>query len=293
VVLTGDPGLSTLLDTHHRKHYRAQRGAHGKGARKDGRSGEDVVIRVPLGTLVRDDETGELLCEILRPDEPWVAARGGAGGRGNARFATPTRRAPTHAEPGQPGQEQWLRLELKVLADVGLVGFPNAGKSTLISRVSAARPRIASYPFTTLAPHLGMVEVDDSRFVVADIPGLVPGAHAGAGLGHRFLRHVERTRVLVHLLDPVPTLQGEPGRGPGEDYRAIRAELEAFAPELAERRERVFISKADLVPDADDRRQLSRPLEEIGVEPPRWLSAASGEGVGELLRILAADVAKR
>jgi GTP-binding protein len=292
VVLTGDAGLATLLDTHHRKHYRAQRGAHGKGARKDGRFGEDVVIRVPLGTLVRDDETGELLCEILQPDQRWVAARGGAGGRGNARFATPTRRAPTHAEPGQPGEEQWLRLELKVLADVGLVGFPNAGKSTLISRVSAARPRIASYPFTTLVPHLGMVEIDDARFVVADIPGLVPGAHAGAGLGHRFLRHVERTRVLVHLLDPVPALQGETGRGPAEDYRAIRAELEAFAPELAERHEHVCISKADLIPDADDRQQLARPLEEIGVAP-HWLSAASGEGLGDLLRVLAAEVTKR
>ena len=292
MLLTGDPGLSTLLDTHHRKHYRARRGAHGKGARKDGRAGEDVVIRVPLGTVVRDDETGELLCEILEPERARMVARGGEGGRGNARFATPTRRAPTHAEPGRPGEERWLRLELKVLADVGLVGFPNAGKSTLISRVSAARPRIASYPFTTLVPHLGMVEIDDARFVVADIPGLVPGAHEGAGLGHRFLRHVERTRVLVHLLDPVPALHGETGRGPADDYQAIRAELEAFAPELAERHEHVCISKADLVPDAADRERLARPLEEIGVAP-RWLSAVSGEGLGDLLRVLAAEVAKR
>ncbi len=218
VILEGDAGMSTLLDAHHRKHYRVERGTHGRGARKHGRAGADEIIRIPVGTIVCNDETGDLLAEILEQGQRYVAASGGIGGRGNAKFATPTRRAPTHAEPGRPGEELTLRLELKVLADVGIVGFPNAGKSTLISRVSAARPRIASYPFTTLQPHLGMVEVGDARFVIADIPGLVPGAHRGAGLGDRFLRHIERTRVLLHLIDPLPVLQEEPGRGTGEDH---------------------------------------------------------------------------
>jgi GTP-binding protein len=292
VVLEGDAGMSTLLDMHHRKHYRARRGAHGKGSGKNGRSGEDRVLRVPLGTIARDDETGALLQEILRPGQRWVAARGGAGGRGNASFATPTRRAPLLAEPGEKGEERRLRLELKVLADVGLVGFPNAGKSTLVARVSAARPKIASYPFTTLQPHLGMVEIDDLRFVIADIPGLVPGAHEGVGLGDRFLRHVERTRILLHMVDPAPVLNGEPGRRPDSDYKAIRNELEAYAPELAARPERVYLAKADLIPDLGERERLAAPLRVEGVEP-RWLSAVTGEGLEELLRELAAEVGSR
>ncbi len=292
VLLDGDRGLSTLIDTHHRKHVRAKRGAHGQGALKDGRSGADRIIRVPLGTVVKDDESGEILHEILAHGESWVAARAGRGGRGNASFKSSTNRAPLQSEPGEPGQERWLRLELKVLADVGLLGFPNAGKSTLISRLSAARPRIADYPFTTLHPHLGVVEHGDARFVIADIPGLIPGAHTGAGLGHRFLRHVERTRVLVHLLDPEPCLRGDPDRGPASDYTALRRELEAYSSDLARHPELVCLSKGDLVPDADERRELASGLGELGLEP-RWLSAPTGEGLDELLEALAKMLADR
>jgi GTP-binding protein len=286
VILCGDEGLHTLFDHHLRKHYRARRGAHGRGSRKDGRSGEDLLVRVPVGTLVRDDASGQCLCEILRHDQRWAAARGGRGGRGNARFATSTRQAPQHAEPGESAESRWIRLELKLLADVGIVGFPNAGKSTLISRVSAARPRVASYPFTTLQPCLGVVQSGDARFTIADLPGLIPGAHAGAGLGDRFLRHVERTRILVHLLDPEPTLVGVPERGPARDWAAIRAELDAYAADLATRPERVYLSKADLVPESTDRERFAAELFARGLEP-RWISAVTGEGIGELVHDLA------
>ncbi len=289
VLFKGDAGITTLLDTHHRKHYRAPRGAHGKGARKNGRSGADLVVRLPLGTVVKDDETGEMLHELLQEGESWVAAKGGKGGRGNACFATSTNRAPERAEPGEAQQERWLRLELKLLADVGLLGFPNAGKSTLISRVSAARPRIASFPFTTLQPHLGMVEVGETRFVIADIPGLIPGAHRGAGLGLRFLRHVERTRMFVHLLDPEPTLRGENGRTPESDYAALRYELAAYSAALAERPERVVLTKADLVTDPGERKLVAKGLCAQGLEP-RWISAVTGEGIAGLLQDLAREL---
>ena len=290
VIFEGDRGLWTLIDTHHRKHMRATRGVHGQGALKDGRGGSDLLMRMPLGTVVIDDETGERLCEVLEHGERWVAAAGGRGGRGNTTFKSSTNRAPMQFELGSPGQERWLRLELKVLADIGLIGFPNAGKSTLVSRVSAARPKVADYPFTTLHPQLGMVERGDVRFVIADIPGLIPGAHSGAGLGDRFLRHVERTRVLVHLLDPEPGLRGEPGRGPLADYRALRAELAAYATELAERRELVCLSKADIVPGADDRAKLQAELEGQGVSA-RWISSATGEGIDDLIGALALELA--
>jgi GTP-binding protein len=286
VIFEADPGMTTLLDSRHRKHYRARRGAHGKGARKNGKAGEDLRVRLPLGTVVKAVETGEVLQEILRAGESWVAARGGRGGRGNACFATSTNRSPQRAELGESGEERWLGLELKVLADVGLLGFPNAGKSTLISRVSAARPRVASFPFTTLQPHLGLVEVGDRRFVIADIPGLIPGAHTGAGLGLRFLRHVERTRLLVHLIDPEPGLLGEEGRAADVDYAALRGELCAYSRELAARPERVCLTKADLVPDSAQRQTIARGLLERGLEP-RWISSVTGEGIAELLEELA------
>jgi GTP-binding protein len=291
VILEGDGGKFTLFDMYRRKHYRAQRGAHGKGARKNGRGGTDLVIRIPLGTIVRDDPTGEVLCEILRHEERFVVAEGGVGGRGNARFATSTRQAPTFSEPGRPGRERYLRLELKLLADVGIVGFPNAGKSTLVSRLSAARPKIASYPFTTLQPHLGMVEARGTRFVVADIPGLIPGAHAGAGLGDRFLRHVERTRLLLHLLDPVAGRDGEPGRSPETDYAAIRKELEAYAPALASRQERICLTKADLVVDVEERDRIAAPLRDRGLDVG-WISAPTGEGIEDLVGALASEVGR-
>ncbi len=286
VVLIGDRGKTTLLDARYRTHLRAERGAHGMGALKDGRSGRDFELAVPLGTLVIEEQSGAPLGEILSHGQRLLAAKGGAGGRGNACFATSTRRAPLHAEPGVPGEQRWLRLELRVMADVGLLGFPNAGKSTLISTVSAAKPRVASYPFTTLAPHLGVVEHDEVRFVMADLPGLIPGAHAGAGLGHRFLRHLERTRIFVHLIDPEPRLRGEPGRGPLEDYLVLRRELELYSAELALRPEIVCLSKADLVP-ADRRAELAAELPSA-----RWISAATGEGVRELVARLAQEVSR-
>ncbi|HTO68529.1 MAG TPA: GTPase ObgE [Myxococcota bacterium] len=293
VCLVADRGLATLLDTRHRKFYRAGRGAHGSGARKDGKWGDDVEIHLPLGTVVKDDDTHEVLVELLEDGQRWLAEAGGRGGRGNAMFATPTNQAPLTVEPGEPGNERWLRLELKVLADVGLIGFPNAGKSTFISRVSAARPKIASYPFTTLQPHLGMVESGGARFVIADIPGLIPGAHQGAGLGHRFLRHVERTRLLVHLLDPEPALAGgDPERSPERDYEALRAELGAYSEDLAKRPEIVCLAKADLVRDADERAALAEPLVRRGLAP-RWISAATGEGMEALVQVLAREVGRR
>jgi GTP-binding protein len=290
VWIEGDRGLTTLYDVRFRKHHRAQRGAHGQGALKTGRGGEDLVVRVPLGTVIRDDESGSLLCEILSDAQRWCAARGGRGGRGNTTFKSSTNQAPTHAEPGEQCGETWLRLELKVLADVGLLGFPNAGKSTLISRVSAARPKIASYPFTTLRPHLGIVDVDDTRFAIADIPGLIPGAHTGLGLGHQFLRHVERTRVLLHLLDPEPGLRGDEERSPATDHATLRRELELYSGDLAARRELVCLSKADLVPDPLNRERIAAPLLAAGVDPS-WISAATGEGIAELTRRLAKEIA--
>jgi GTP-binding protein len=288
VVLIGDRGKSTLLDARYRRHLLAERGAHGQGARKDGRSGSDLEIAVPLGTIVIDEQSGTRIGEVLEHGQRLVVARGGVGGRGNACFATPTRRAPIHAEPGTPGEQRWLRLELRVMADVGLLGFPNSGKSTLISAVSAAKPRVASYPFTTLAPHLGMVGHDDARFVMADLPGVIPGAHAGAGLGHRFLRHLDRTRLLVHLVDPEPLLRREPGRALLDDYRALRRELSLHAADLALRPEIVCISKADLVAPSE-RPALDAPLRrevpELG-----WISAASGEGVRDLVARLAREL---
>ena len=291
VIFEADPGLATLYDMNRRKHRRAANGRHGSGARKAGRGGADLVVRLPLGTQIADDVTGAVLAELLQSGQRFVAAAGGAGGRGNTSFATSTHQAPRTAEPGVPGEERWLRLELKVLADVGLLGFPNAGKSTLISRVSAARPKVASYPFTTLQPHLGMVEVGDARFAIADIPGLIPGAHEGAGLGDRFLRHVERTRVLLHLLDPEPLLEGsDPERSPARDWAALRAELRAYAGDLAARRELVCLSKADLVPDPGRRREIESELD-VG-QAPRWISSATGEGVDSVMRELAGLVGR-
>jgi len=289
VVLVGDGGMRTLRDARFRKHYAADRGDAGSGGRKDGRSGADLVVRLPLGTVATDATTREVLGELLEHETCLVVARGGRGGRGNACFATSTNQAPTRFDWGEEGQARELRLELKVLADVGLLGFPNAGKSTLISRVSAARPRIASYPFTTLEPHVGIVEAGEARFALADIPGLIPGAHQGTGLGDRFLRHLERTRLLVHLLDPEPTLRGEPERALAADSRALRHELTAYSSDLAARPEYICISKADVVTDPDERAELDRELREQGI-PARWISAATGEGVRELLLALALDL---
>src|SRR4030067_1614471 len=229
VILQADAQLSPLLDVTCPKQFRTPKGTHGKGKDQTGKNGEDFIIRLPVGTLVRDDQTGEVLQDLLFDGQRFVAAEGGRGGRGNARFATPTRRAPRHAQKGEKGQERALRLELKLLADVGLVGYPNVGKSTLLSRISSARPKIADYPFTTLSPNLGVVSREDHRpFVVADIPGLIEGASQGAGLGLTFLRHVGRTRLLIHLLD----ISEGPSHSPVKDFHALNHELTAYDPSL-------------------------------------------------------------
>src|SRR6188768_30350 len=248
VVLVADSGIGTLYDLVHHRMVRADAGQNGMGKDCYGRAAKDVEVRVPVGTIVYDSDTQEKICELTRPQERVVIAKGGDGGRGNRHFTTPEDRTPRHAEPGEPGEARSLRLELKVMADVGLLGFPNVGKSTFIRAVSNARPKVAEYPFTTLTPSLGVVRIgDEATMVIADIPGLIPGAAEGAGLGHRFLKHVERTRALLHLVTFDP---GE-DRAPLADYVALRQELAKFDPELARRPEIVALSKAD-IPEVRD-----------------------------------------
>lgn len=285
VIFVGDEGRTSLLDLKHLRILRAERGEHGKGRDKYGRSGHDEVVRVPLGTLVVDTKSGEVLGELLRHGQELIGAQGGQGGRGNKHFATPVDRAPKKAEPGTPGEAREVRLELKVMADVGLLGFPNVGKSTFIDSVSRARPKIADYPFTTLVPQLGVVRLDDfigaddgDALVVADIPGLVPGASEGAGLGIRFLKHVERTRVLLHLISLDP---GE-GRDPWTDYETIRAELSNFDEQLAARPEVVVLTKSDLPDVRESYEELRATFLEHGVQL-HLMSAATRSGIAEVL----------
>ena len=282
VTLVVDGGMSTLLDFRYQREYVAPTG--GSGANKDmyGKAGDELILRVPPGTQVFDDHSGELLADLRVDGERFVVAPGGKGGRGNIHFATSTDRAPRKAEPGLPGIERFLRLELKLLADIGLLGFPNVGKSSLIAKISAARPKVADYPFTTLVPNLGMVRLSDDRsFVVADVPGLIEGAHEGTGLGDRFLRHLERTRVLVHLLEVAP----DPDRTPWRDYLAINRELRLFDPKLADRPQIVVLNKMDLTDVRKRRGQLLRPFVSKGIEV-HTMSAATGEGVAVLLELI-------
>ncbi len=276
VIFVADEGLKTLMDFKYKKHFKADRGAHGQGKNMHGPWGEDLIARVPVGTTVYDDDTGEVIADLTVPGQDVTVARGGRGGRGNARFATATNKAPSFSENGEPGEERWLRLELKLLADVGLVGFPNAGKSTLISRISAARPKIADYPFTTLVPNLGVVVTrDKDTFVVADIPGLIEGASEGIGLGHDFLRHVERTRVLLYILDAAET----DGRDVLEDFQVLQQELKKYNPGLLERPYLVAANKMD-VPSARDKIEV---LQQQFGDKLYCISAVTGEGVDELL----------
>ncbi len=274
-----DSGLSTLLDLTYAHTIKAEDGRHGMGSDCFGRAGVDTVCRVPVGTQVFDLESGALLFDLATANERTLIAKGGRGGRGNMRFASAEDRAPRRADPGDPGQERQLRLELKVMADVGLLGFPNVGKSTFIRACSRARPKVADYPFTTLVPHLGVVAVDDDTvFVLADIPGLIPGASEGAGLGIRFLKHMERTRALLHLV----SLSYEEGRDPLSDYAALMKELKAFDPKLAKRPMIVAMSKADLPDVREAHVALKAAFAKKGVTL-RLVSAATGEGVRELL----------
>lgn len=284
IILRADEGLRTLVDFRYQTHYKGERGEHGQGDKKHGRSGKDIVLRVPVGTMVREAADGRLMADLREPGQEVVVAKGGRGGRGNTRFVNSIHRAPAYAENGEPGQERWITLELKLLADVGLVGFPNAGKSTLISRMSAAKPKIANYPFTTLEPNLGVVKVDAGRsFVVADVPGLVQGAAEGAGLGHRFLRHVERCRVLVHLVD----IAGVDGRDPLEDVAQINDELARYAPALAEKPMLLIANKMDLLSSEEGEAALARLAEAYPEVPLLSLSAATSEGVQALIYRLA------
>ena len=279
IILRADQGLTTLLDLSYQRVLRAESGENGRGSDQYGKGRDEKTVRVPMGTQVFDAESGELLCDLDAHDQRFMAARGGRGGRGNMHFANADDRAPRYAEDGQPGQRRLLRLELKLLADVGIVGFPNAGKSTLISAISKARPKVADYPFTTLVPNLGVVSRGlDRSFVVADIPGIIEGAAEGAGLGLRFLKHIERTRVLVHLI----TVDPDPERKPLKDHDVLRKELARFDGSLAERPSIVAMSKLDLPEAREALPALRRTLKRRGIEL-HAISAATGEGVDELL----------
>ena len=283
VYFVASPHLNTLVSFRFHPDFKAERGQHGMGSNMHGRNGKHLVIKVPIGTVVYDmpEEGGEpvQIVDLVEAGKKVRIAAGGQGGRGNARFVSATNRAPRRADPGTPGEIRNLRLQLKLLADVGLVGFPNVGKSTLISRISAAKPKIADYPFTTLTPHLGVVALTDDRsFVVADVPGLIEGAHRGLGLGHQFLRHLERTRLLVHLVD----VSGTSGRDPVEDFDTIRRELELYRPELAGKPAIAAANKMDVASDPKLVRRLAAHLKKRGVSLHR-ISAVSGDGVPALL----------
>jgi GTP-binding protein len=277
---------NTLLHFRFNPEHKAERGRHGEGSNRTGHEGKSIDVLTPVGTVVYDAETGQKLHDFTTPGERFLAARGGRGGRGNARFATSTHQAPTEHEPGHQGQERRLRLELKLLADVGLVGFPNAGKSTLISRLSAAHPKIAAYPFTTLEPQLGVVQLDDFRsFVIADIPGLIEGAHLGQGLGIQFLRHVERTRLLAHLVD----VSESSGREPVHDFEIIMQELAAFSEDLAAKPMLVVATKIDVAQDPARLESLRSLAEERGL-PFFAISSVTGEGLEQLRYAMAERV---
>ena len=279
VVLRADISLNTLIDFRYKRKFIAKSGDRGGVSNMTGHRGEDVIIKVPLGTVVRDDETNIMIADLTEDGQEFVAAKGGRGGKGNACYATSTKRAPTFAEKGEPGTKGWLRLELKLLADVGLVGYPSVGKSSIISRVSAARPEIAAYHFTTLTPVLGVVRLNEEQsFVLADIPGLIEGAAEGVGLGHDFLRHIERTKVLLHVVD----VSGCEGRDPIEDFEKINHELEAYSAKLARRKQLVVANKMDLPDSEDNFVILKEYVEEKGYEIMP-VSAATGEGLQELM----------
>ena len=275
IILKVDPHLNTLIDFKYKKRFVARHGQHGMGSNRQGRDADDISIRIPAGTVVKDAENESTLADLVKPGEEFVIARGGKGGRGNARFATPTHQAPREWEIGEPGEERWLILELKLLADVGLVGKPNAGKSTLLSRVSAARPKIADYPFTTLQPNLGIVKVDDFKsFLMADIPGLIEGAHQGKGLGLQFLRHIERTKLLVYLIDPTE-------EDPKTVFKVLSGELQEYSSRLAEKPFIIVLSKKDVWQE-DYLKKYKRKFDEelIGISSP------TGDGLTQLNRTI-------
>ncbi|MGQ9471202.1 MAG: GTPase ObgE [Candidatus Aminicenantales bacterium] len=287
VIIIADETVKSLAYYRFHPINRAKNGGHGRGSNCQGKSGEDLTLRVPVGTVLKDELTGEVLYDFVKPGQSFTVARGGRGGRGNAAFVTPTHQSPREFERGAPGEERWLILELKLIADVGLVGFPNTGKSTLISRISAARPKIADYPFTTLSPNLGVVDVNENQsFIVADIPGIIEGAHQGHGLGIKFLRHIERTRVLVHLIDISPFS----GRNPTEDYYVVLRELNAYNSDLGKRKQIIVANKIDLI--GKDRTRL-RAVEALAQKegfPFVAISALKGVGLKKLIFLMAREL---
>ena len=291
VFIVAAPTKNTLVDFRFHPEFKARRGQHGQGSNKTGQTADDLEIGVPVGTLVFEKDPGgelRLLGDLAEEGQRVLVAKGGRGGRGNARFVSSTNRAPRRTEPGEDGEEKLLRLQLKLIADVGLIGFPNAGKSTLISRISAARPKIADYPFTTLVPNLGVVTLSaDRSFVVADVPGLIKGAHEGHGLGHQFLRHIERTKVLVHLVD----VSGASGRDPGEDFETILDELQRFSPAVAAKPQIVAANKMDAVDEPDRVKALERRVKKRKLTFLK-ISGASGQGVDALLEAAWKEIAK-
>jgi GTP-binding protein len=288
IILTAEQGLSSLAYFRFHPINKARKGAHGEGSNRSGKKGGDLILSVPVGTVVKSAQNGEVLFDFLRPGQKFLAASGGKGGRGNASFATPTHRTPREWQNGEPGEEKELILELKLIADVGLVGFPNVGKSTLISKISSARPVIADYPFTTLTPHLGVVDVGrEKSFVVADIPGLIEGAHQGHGLGIRFLKHIERTKVLVHIIDVSPYS----GRDPSHDYGVVLEELEAYSPDLIKRPQIVVANKIDLLGEAKERLEAVRRLASREKLPFFAISAMKEVGLRQLVSAMAKALA--
>jgi GTP-binding protein len=287
ITMVASTHYNTLLHFRFNPEHTAQRGRHGEGSNRSGREGESIELSVPVGTIVYDADSGELLHDFTQAGDRFLVAKGGRGGRGNQHFATSTHQAPTEHEAGHPGEAKYLRLELKLLADVGLVGFPNAGKSTLISRISAARPKIADYPFTTIEPNLGVVSVDDSTFVVADIPGLIEGAHLGHGLGVQFLRHIERTRLLVHLVD----VSEITGRDPAEDFRIVMGELASFSENLPKKPMFAVASKVDVAQDPQ-RIESLRALAASEEMPFFEISSVTGQGIEDLKRAMAQEISK-
>jgi len=285
VIIKASKHFHTLLDQRYHPHYKAPRGQHGKGKNLTGKSGQDLIIHVPIGTVVKDQETDTLLADLNRHDQACIVAKGGSGGRGNARFATSTMQAPRYCEPGRPGEEKTLLLELKLLADVALVGYPNAGKSTFISRVSKAKPKIADYPFTTLTPNLGVVRWRETDFVIADIPGIIDGAHSGMGLGLRFLRHIERTRIIVYILDLSPDVL----KGPLEQFEALKQELGLYAESILNRKQLVVFNKIDISADIEGTQEAVANLKDKGYAC-FMASALTGEGLQSILDTLVREL---
>ncbi len=282
VIIMADRSLKTLMDFRYKKHFKAERGQNGSGNNKHGKNGKDLIIKVPVGTVVKDAETGEILADLIKHGQKVVVAKGGRGGRGNAAFKTATNQAPDYAEEGQPGEERWIELELKLIADIGIIGFPNAGKSTLISVLSKAKPKIADYPFTTLTPVLGVLHLDYGKTVViADIPGLIEGASEGAGLGHEFLRHIERTKALIHMID----ISDQRERDPLEAFEIINKELEKYSPKLIKKPQIVVGNKIDMLSDKSLIDKLKKEFSKRGY-PFVAVSLITKEGLEQLIKLI-------